>query len=209
MPGRKYLTRGEINDLMNASLTGVYPERDRCLIELCFRHGLRVSELINLQTIDISIADRKIYIQRLKNGFSTIQPLIEEEVKILQRWLDCRSSWKNAQSPLLFLSRTGKPLARQQIHTLIRRYGERAGIVVPVHPHMLRHACGYALADLGTDTRLIQDYLGHRNIRHTVIYTASNAERFNGIWTTKKVKNIPNWPKLEPSVNYHHRVSTL
>ncbi len=57
-----------------------------------------------------------------------------------------------------------------------------AGLPLEIHPHMLRHSCGFALANMGIDTRLIQDYLGHRNIRHTVWYTASNAGRFYGIW---------------------------
>ncbi|WP_279616106.1 tyrosine-type recombinase/integrase [Kosakonia oryziphila] len=50
---------------------------------------------------------------------------------------------------------------------------------------MLRHACGYALAELGNDTRLIQDYLGHRNIQHTVLYTAANSARFKNAWVTR------------------------
>ena len=74
------------------------------------------------------------------------------------------------------------PLSRQQAYRIIRSAGEKAGTVTQTHPHMLRHACGYELAERGTDTRLIQDYLGHRNIRHTVRYTASNAARFAGIW---------------------------
>jgi type 1 fimbriae regulatory protein FimB len=53
---------------------------------------------------------------------------------------------------------------------------------VAVHPHKLRHACGFGLADLGADTRLIQDYLGHRNIQHTVCYTATNPARFEELW---------------------------
>jgi type 1 fimbriae regulatory protein FimB len=60
----------------------------------------------------------------------------------------------------------------------IRNYGERAALPLPAHPHMLRHACGFALADQGADTRLIQDYLGHRNIQHTAIYTDSNPAMF-------------------------------
>lgn len=65
---------------------------------------------------------------------------------------------------------------------LIRRYGEIAGLDLAAHPHMLRHACGFALADQGADTRLIQDYLGHRNIQHTVRYTATNPARFERLW---------------------------
>ena len=57
-----------------------------------------------------------------------------------------------------------------------------AGLPGKAHPHMLRHACGFALADQGADTQLIQDYLGHRNIQHTVRYTATNPARFEGLW---------------------------
>lgn len=82
---------------------------------------------------------------------------------------------------------SGAGLTRQRAWQVIKCLGERAGIEVSLHPHMLRHACGFALADRGVDTRLIQDYLGHRNIRHTVIYTASNVERFRNIWSKKNL----------------------
>ena len=89
---------------------------------------------------------------------------------------------EKAAKPTRFISRRGTPLSRQQAYRIIRSAGEKAGTMTQTHPHMLRHACGYELAERGTDTRLIQDYLGHRNIRHTVRYTASNAARFAGIW---------------------------
>jgi type 1 fimbriae regulatory protein FimB len=63
-----------------------------------------------------------------------------------------------------------------------RKFAEKGKLPVPVHPHVLRHACGFALADQGADTRLIQDYLGHRNIQHTVRYTATNPARFEKLW---------------------------
>jgi len=74
------------------------------------------------------------------------------------------------------------PLSRKTAWVAIRTYGEKASLAVPAHPHMLRHACGFALADQGADTRLIQDYLGHRNIQHTVMYTATNPARFEKLW---------------------------
>ena len=82
----------------------------------------------------------------------------------------------------LFLSTRGTVLSRKTFWALLRRYGELAGLTLPPHPHMLRHACGFALADQGADTRLIQDYLGHRNIQHTVRYTATNPVRFEKLW---------------------------
>lgn len=77
------------------------------------------------------------------------------------------------------------------------RLEKRAGLAVKAHPHMLRHACGFALADNGVDTRLLQDYLGHRNIQHTVRYTASNAARFKGVWKKSLVKTVPSDSKCQ------------
>jgi len=65
---------------------------------------------------------------------------------------------------------------------MIRDYGRLAGLPVEAHPHMLRHACGFALADQGADTWLIQDYVGHRNIQHIVRYTTTNPARFERLW---------------------------
>ena len=81
-----------------------------------------------------------------------------------------------------FISERRGPLSRKTAWVMIRHYGELAGLPVEAHPHMLRHACGFALADQGADTRLIQDYLGHRNIQHTVMYTATNPARFERLW---------------------------
>lgn len=85
-------------------------------------------------------------------------------------------------TPALFISERRSLLNRKIAWHLVREHGRRAGLAVEVHPHMLRHACGYALADRGADTRLIQDYLGHRNIQHTVRYTATNAARLEKLW---------------------------
>src|SRR5690606_10383028 len=112
-------------------------------------------------------------------------PLLKQEIRAIRAWLKVRSRMEGAESDWRFLSRQGRPLGRQRIYYLIQGLGEKAGLSLCSHPHMLRHACGFALADRGIDTRLIQDYLGHRNIRHTVRYTASNAERFEGVWRLK------------------------
>ena len=68
------------------------------------------------------------------------------------------------------------------VRKLVKRAGEIADINFPVHPHMLRHACGYKLANDGHDTRSLQHYLGHKNIQHTVRYTELAADRFKGFW---------------------------
>ncbi|NLS54160.1 tyrosine-type DNA invertase [Hafnia alvei] len=183
MNSRKYLSESEIERILFKTKDGRYPLRDYCIINTCFMHGLRVTELCNLQLSDIDIDAGEMHIRRLKNGFSTTHPVYENEACNLELWIKERKRWLNSEGkPWLFLSQKGSQLSRQHIYTLLKNYASMANIGVSAHPHMLRHACGYALANQGTDTRLIQDYLGHRNIHHTVIYTASNSMRFQRLW---------------------------
>ncbi|EDS8500820.1 tyrosine-type recombinase/integrase, partial [Salmonella enterica subsp. enterica serovar Anatum] len=170
MQKRKFLTPEEVSLLLDAALCGANPERNHCLILMAFLHGFRVSELLRLRLSDIDLHGRQIHVARLKNSFSTVHPLIPREVRSLRAWLRVRKKMADTGNDWLFISRSGFPLSRQQFYYLLTRISHKAGLPVCAHPHMLRHACGYALADNGADTRLIQDYLGHRNIRHTVRY---------------------------------------
>ncbi|EIS1622203.1 tyrosine-type recombinase/integrase [Salmonella enterica] len=179
---RKYLTSSEVEQLLAQAQVSRHSARDCCLIYICYVHGFRASELCKLTLQDLDLSARIINIRRLKNGLATIHPLTDREIKLINNWLDEREKIKGRESEWLFLSQKGNVISRQQFHSLLRNYGKLAGLTISPHPHMLRHACGYKLADLGADTRLIQDYLGHRNIRHTVLYTASNAGRFKGVW---------------------------
>ncbi|MCS4320768.1 type 1 fimbriae regulatory protein FimB [Serratia sp. BIGb0234] len=182
MNKRKHLTNNEMEKLLEASLQGGYGVRDYCMIYMSFTHGLRVSELCSLKLSDVDLKEKTIYIYRLKNGFSTIHPLRDKEIEMLKRWVELRREFNGAKSEWLFLSEKGFKISRKRVYSLIIALGEQAKILVKVHPHMLRHSCGFALADQGVDTRLIQDYLGHRNIQHTVTYTASNSARFLKLW---------------------------
>lgn len=179
---RKYLSGEEVSRLLQAVSSGALTSRDYCMISMAFWHGLRVSELLSLQLEDYDPLARCIHIRRLKGGLSTIHPLPPDGEKALLHWLQDRKQWPGHESPWLFLSRHGGKLSRQRFYQLLRTYGQLAQLPLSIHPHMLRHACGYALAERGNDTRLIQDYLGHRNIRHTVLYTASNSARFMRAW---------------------------
>lgn len=183
---RKYLTQTEVLSLLKSTEKSFYPERDYCLVYMSFVHGFRASEAIQLRLSDLDLTEGCLNIRRLKQGFSTQHPLLKPEIRAIRAWLKVRQMMPGAESEWLFLSRQGRPLTRQRLYQIIQRLGEDAGIPVCSHPHMLRHACGFALADRGIDTRLIQDYLGHRNIRHTVRYTASNAGRFEHMWCAKK-----------------------
>jgi type 1 fimbriae regulatory protein FimB len=150
-----------------------------------FRHGLRVSEACGLVLEQVDVESRILHVARLKGGLSTTHPLRGDEIRAIKAWLVERARMKAPGKRLgrtFFLSEQRKPLHRSTVNLLLRKYGEKAKLPVAVHPHNLRHACGFALADQGADTRLIQDYLGHRNIQHTVRYTATNPARFEKLW---------------------------
>ena len=142
-----------------------------------FRHGLRVSEAYSLVLEQVDIESRILHVARLKGGLSTTHPLRGDEIRAIKAWLVERTRMK-APGRSFFLSEQRKPLNRSTVNLALRKFGEKAKLPVAVHPHLLRRASGFALADQGADTRLIQDYLGNRNIQHNVRYTATNTARF-------------------------------
>ncbi|WFN57575.1 tyrosine-type DNA invertase [Dickeya lacustris] len=179
MKNRRYLTREEVHSLLDAAQAGKHAARNYCMILMSFLHGYRISELLSLKISDVDMMSRQIYIRRKKNGFSSIHPLDPSEYRCLVNWLDIRKSYPPSRhSNRIFITERSGSLSRKQAWFIIKECGRKADIPIPSYPHMLRHACGYALANGGADTRLIQDYLGHRNIRHTVHYTKCNPARF-------------------------------
>jgi type 1 fimbriae regulatory protein FimB len=178
---RKHLTGREVGRLIEATKGGRNEARDRCLLLLMFRHGLRVSEACPLKLDQVDTESRVLHIARLKGGLSTTHPLREDELRAIGAWLRERARMRPT-GKTFFVSEQRKPLHRSTVNLALRKYSAAASLPLLAHPHMLRHACGFALADQGADTRLIQDYLGHRNIQHTVRYTASNPARFEKLW---------------------------
>jgi len=175
---REYLRPDEVERLIAAaSSVGRYPQRDQLLLLMMYRHGLRVSEAIHLRWSDIDWEMAHIHIKRMKRGKPATHPIYPDEMRLL------RAFKKNSKkSPWIFLSERGAPLSDDIVRKIVSRAGELAEFDFPLHPHMLRHSCGYALAAKGVDTRRIQDYLGHQNISHTVRYTQLAPNRFDGLW---------------------------
>ncbi|SMF97883.1 type 1 fimbriae regulatory protein FimB [Methylomagnum ishizawai] len=178
---RRHLTQGEVQRLIAATQGSRNEARDRFFLLLMFRHGLRVSEACGLRLSQLDLENRVLHVARLKRGLSTTHPLRVDEVRLAKAWLAERARM-GPETDAVFVSERRGPLSRKTAWRFIRAYGERAELLLSAHPHMLRHACGFALADQGADTRLIQDYLGHRNIQHTVRYTATNPARFGRLW---------------------------
>ena len=181
MNERKHLVLEEVKKLIAAVKGSRNAARDRCLLLMMFRHGLRVSEACGLRLAQVDIDSRVLHVERLKKGLSTTHPLRPDELRAIKAWLVERKRLK-PEGDAFFVSERRSPLSRKTVWAAICTYGKKAELSMPAHPHMLRHACGFALADQGADTRLIQDYLGHRNIQHTVMYTATNPARFEKLW---------------------------
>ena len=178
---RKHLTGREVERLIEATKGSRNEARDHCLLLLMFRHGLRVSEACGLKLDQVDQESRVLHVARLKHGLSTTQPLRGDELRAVAAWLKERARMKPT-GKAFFVSEQRKPLHRSTVNLALQKYSAAASLPLLAHPHMLRHACGFALADQGADTRLIQDYLGHRNIQHTVKYTATNPARFEKLW---------------------------
>ena len=175
--GRDFLGEAEVERLLKAVKRGRHDVRDHLLLLLMFRHGLRVSEAISLRRTDVDLGQARLWISRLKNGLSVEQPIAGDELRAIRRWLALRED----TLPWLFVSERKQPLTRQAVNYIVARAGKQAKLG-HIHPHMLRHSCGFALANKGHDLRLIQDYLGHRDPRHTAHYTRTAAGRFEGLW---------------------------
>ena len=158
MSDRKHLVSAEVEKLLAATKGRRNEARDRCLLLLMFRHGLRVSEACGLVLAQVDTESRLLHVKRLKDGLSTTHPLRGDELRAIKIWLADRAKMK-PDTDAFFVSERRGPLSRKTAWLMIRDYGRRAGLPVEAHPHMLRHACGFALADQGADTRLIQDYL--------------------------------------------------
>ena len=170
---RRYLTEKKIELLMACTRKhSRHGPRDATMILVAYRHGLRASEVCDLQWHQIELSEGRLHVHRAKNGTPSVHPIRGDEMRALRKLRR-----ENPTDAYVFVSERGGPY-----HRLIQRLGEVAKMPFPVHPHMLRHACGYKLANDGHDTRALQHYLGHKNVQHTVRYTEMAVDRFKDFW---------------------------
>jgi type 1 fimbriae regulatory protein FimB/type 1 fimbriae regulatory protein FimE len=175
---REYLTTKEVERLMKAARSGRYGHRDATMLLIAYRHGLRGQELCDLEWSQFEFGrNAAVHVNRVKNGKSSVHPLQGDEIRAL------RAVQKASQGPFVFETERGGPFTRNAVNKQLRNIARRAGFGDnQVHFHMLRHGCGYALANAGHDTRAIQDWMGHKNIQHTVRYTELAPTRFRNFW---------------------------
>jgi integrase len=175
---REYLTEAEVERLMKAATTNRWGHRDSTMVLVAYRHGLRASELVDLRWDQIEFWSATLHIRRVKQGTPSIHPILGDELRALRRL----QREQVPKSPFVFTSERGAPFSTAGFARMIERAGAQTKLGFKTHPHMLRHACGYALANRGHDTRALQAYLGHKNIQHTVRYTELTPTRFKDFW---------------------------
>jgi integrase len=175
---REYLTDSEVERLRDVAKNNRYGLRDQTMILLAYRHGFRAIELVDLRWDQIDFARGMLAVRRAKRGTPSTHPVQGDELRALRRL----AREQDPKSPFVFTSERSSPFTTAGFARMVERAGKAAGFKFKAHPHMLRHATGFALANKGHDTRALQAWLGHRNIQHTVRYTELAPDRFKNFW---------------------------
>ena len=173
---REFLKPEEVESLIKAAKSSRCGDRDSLMIAMAYNHALRATELVSLEWDQIDLENGQIRVTRVKNSEEGMHFLAAKEISAL------KALRKLSTGRFVFLSEGRiNPISIRGFHKLVVLAGERAGFDFPIHPHMLRHAKGYQLANRNTDLRLIQTYLGHKAIQHTVRYTKLNPNMVKGL----------------------------
>jgi type 1 fimbriae regulatory protein FimB len=176
---REHLIPAEVDKLILAARKRRYGARDEALLTLMYGHGLRVAEASELKWNQLDLDHGIFHVLRKKRGVSGDHHLRGCEQRVLRK---LKREGPHA-GEFVFASERGGPLKPRGVQLLFDRISKDAGLEdLNLHPHVLRHSCGYALSDRGADLRVIQDYLGHREVRHTTRYVALSPRRFDGLW---------------------------
>jgi type 1 fimbriae regulatory protein FimB/type 1 fimbriae regulatory protein FimE len=175
---REHLTEAEVERLIRAAGKNRWGHRDATMVLVAFRHGLRASELVDLRWSQFDFKTATLHVRRVKKGTPSTHPVLGDELRALRRL----QREQEPKSPFVFTSERGAPFTTAGFARMVERAGVEAKFGFKAHPHMLRHATGYALASKGHDTRALQAYLGHKNIQHTVRYTELSPTRFKDFW---------------------------
>src|SRR5580658_1129633 len=163
-PLGEYLTTKQVEQLAKAaSKVGRHGYRDAQMIRTAARHGLRASELVNLKRDQVDLDSGNMMVYRLKKGRDMSHPVGGDEMRALRRLYR-----DYPDSEYVFCSELKGPLTPSAFQKIVTRAGLKAALPFPVHPHMLRHACGYEMANAGRDLRAMMDYLGHRTVEQVI-----------------------------------------
>jgi integrase len=173
---KKHLTTDEAQALIAAAgKRGRYPDRDRVLLQLVYRHGLRAAEACDAVWDDFDLARGTFTVRRKKSGTTSTHTMDNDELRAL------RKLRKGTNGHHVFTTERGGPITVDVLQYIVMEAGKVAGFPFKAHPHMLRHAAGYSLINAGNDVRMVQVYLGHKNIASTAIYTEISPKLLAGV----------------------------
>jgi integrase len=174
---REYLTPSEMKTLIAEAGKNRWGHRDATMVLMAYRHGLRAKELVEFRWSQVDFDGASMHVCRAKSGVPSVHPLNGDELRALRRL-----KRESGNAEFVFVSERGAPFSTAGFRKMIARLGKDAGFEFGVHPHMLRHACGFKLANDGKDTRSLQVYMGHKNLMHTARYTEMAPNRFRDWW---------------------------
>lgn len=180
----KYVTPEEVQKLIRGAKKTKHPLRNELIILMLYNHGLRETELCRTRKDQIKLEDRDFQVERIKNGKDTTHPLTSREIFLIGKYEKYKQGRRGASLPYFFVSSWGTQFTRDAIVKIVHACAVEGGIThKSITPHMLRHGCGYKMINIDDiNPRVVQDYLGHRNIENTVKYTELSGNRFKGIW---------------------------
>jgi integrase/recombinase XerC len=160
----------QINQLLNIQATNPISLRDKAILELLYSSGLRLTELVNLNPIDLNLKDKSLMVMG-KGGKTRMVPIGQKAIEAVNQWLDVRSQLAKIDEEALFVGSTGARLGQRAIQARITHWGKKNGIQQSVYPHLLRHSFATHLLEASGDLRAVQELLGHKDISTTQIYT--------------------------------------
>ena len=172
------------------------------MILVAFRHGLRSSELVDLRWDQIDFTHAVLHVRRAKKGTPATHPVVGDEMRALRKL----QREQDPKSPFVFTSERGSPFTTAGFARMVERAGVEAKLGFPAHPHMLRHACGFALANKGHDTRALQAYLGHRNMRVGETTSAVGSRSAPGVGDPASVSGMTSTRSQRPRTRSPPRV---
>ena len=175
---REHLLESEVEQLIKVATDNRYGHRDATMILVGYRHGLRAVELVNLRWEQIDFTRGELHVRRVKGSLPSTHPLAGRTLRALRRL----KREQEPQSPYVFTSERGAPFTTAGFRKLVARLGEKAGFNFPVHPHQLRHGCGFKLASDEVNFRALQQYMGHANPQNTMKYTRLAPTLFKNFW---------------------------
>ncbi|CAI8740571.1 MULTISPECIES: tyrosine recombinase XerC [Methylococcus] len=168
--------------LLDAPADDGLETRDRAMWELFYSSGLRLSELVGLDVVDVDFGAGSVFVRKGKGGKARYLPVGAKALEAIGVWLEARRVLTGAGQPALFLSRQGRRIAPRTVEMRLERWRAKLGLSERVHPHMLRHSFASHMLEASGDLRAVQELLGHATLATTQIYTHVDFQRLAAVY---------------------------